>query len=279
MKFVVIYNSKSGSALPLTDLKKMFADAKLPVVAYVSIGKNIVRRLRPYCKKNITVAVIGGDGTISSIVSIIQGSGAILAPLPGGTLNHFTKDLGIAQDLPTAIANLAKAKSHSIDIGKINDKVFLNNSSIGIYPSSLQTRKVFENQLSKWPAAIVGGIRAFIQFQNYNVTINNTVYRTPFIFIGNNKYDLNNNLSRTNLAGGKLSVYIIKSDKRTAILKLIALSLISKPRSADELIEFFPEQFTIESKRRRMKIAIDGELCTVKTPIRYRSLARSLTII
>lgn len=62
-----------------------------------------------------------------------------------GTLNHFTKDLDIPQDVDEALARLRRLKPHTIDIASVNDMMFINNSSIGLYPASLRSRSMSQN--------------------------------------------------------------------------------------------------------------------------------------
>src|SRR5258705_7462459 len=76
----------------------------------------------------------GGDGTIHTVASVLAGTGVPLGILPLGTLNHFAKDLGIPQDLDSAVEIVAAAHSVDIDVGEVNGMIFINNSSIGVYP-------------------------------------------------------------------------------------------------------------------------------------------------
>jgi len=75
---------------------------------------------------------------------------AVLMPLPGGTLNHFTKDLGVPQSLPDAMEYFKAAKKVKIDTGQVCNKTFINNSSIGIYPDSLMDRNEHKKKYGKW---------------------------------------------------------------------------------------------------------------------------------
>ncbi|MBI3889681.1 sphingosine kinase [Candidatus Saccharibacteria bacterium] len=281
MNLTVVYNPKSGSALPKADLDMMFKKAGITVDTFLDITKNSSGdELTRLAQSGATIAAIGGDGTIASVAEHVVNTPGILAPLPGGTLNHFTKDAGIDQNLEQAIINLSSAQSRKVDVATVNDRVFLNNSSIGIYPSSLRTREQFEDKLGKWPAAVIGSIRAFLKYRLYTITINGEDHRTPFLFVGNNDYKITSTAERTHLDQGKLSVYAITSDKRRSIVKLLFAVITKRLAQQDEFMAFTTDTLTIHTKHAsRVNVSTDGEVDKLSTPLTYTSCAGVLTII
>jgi diacylglycerol kinase family enzyme len=87
------------------------------------------------------VAAGGGDGTINAVASVMVDSGVPFGVLPLGTLNHFAKDLGIPLDLGAAVRNLATGRPVKVDVGEVNGRIFLNNSSLGLYPDIVRDRE------------------------------------------------------------------------------------------------------------------------------------------
>jgi diacylglycerol kinase family enzyme len=279
MNVVVVYNPKSGNAQTKRQLSGLFKAANIVVDSYVTLDDSLSNNLLPLCRKNAVIATIGGDGTIATVAAIVSTTSATLAPLPGGTLNHFTKDAGINQDLALAIKDLRTAKKRAIDVAMVNGRLFLNNSSIGIYPTTLVTRKHFEDKLGKWPSAVISTIRAFVRFRIYTVKMKDTIYRTPFVFVGNNFYDIDNAAIRTKLNSKKLCVYIVKSDKRIAVLRILISSLLGRARDDNELICLTPQKLTIHVRKKRLRISTDGELAMIKTPISYEIKSGALAIL
>jgi diacylglycerol kinase family enzyme len=279
MNIVLVYNPRSGTSRSLASLRRTFAKHDITIAAAIDITKDFPDKLRPLIKKDTYVAAIGGDGTLSSVAAEVYGTEAIFIPLPGGTLNHFTKDIGIAQDLTTAIANLKSVKPHSVDVAFVNDKLFLNNSSIGIYPTSLRTRAEIEDRLGKWPSAIIGTIRALIKFKLYTVTMEGETFKTPFIFIGNNDYHLDNGGQRDSLSSGKLCAYAIRSPRRSTLITLFFYAIAKKLTKADEFIIHNDSSLTIETTRARVAVSADGEVLRLDAPLRYKSIAGGLTIL
>lgn len=270
MKVVIVYNPKSGSALQQDELRAYFENVAITVEKFIDITDNFEQSIQPYINQTkIVVVGYGGDGTLSSIVRQLRNTQTLFAPLPGGTLNHFTKDLGISQDLAEAIHSLTTAKTHSIDVAEVNDVIFINNSSIGIYPSSLAERSKIESRLGKWPAAVIAVVSALVTFRVYTVTINDIVYKTPFIFIGNNFYNIDSLMERKSLSEGLLSVYMVDSPKRRTLLKLLFYALIGRTTQAAEFKSATTNDITIEINRPKVRVSFDGEHKKLTTPLHY----------
>jgi diacylglycerol kinase family enzyme len=276
----VVYNKKSGSSLSKTELAKRFAANGIVVDTYITIGEGFEDVLKPCLKKDAIIIAIGGDGTISGTAGFVAGTEAVLAPLPGGTLNHFTKDLGIDQDIDKAIAHLPSAPRHDIDIARVNETYFINNSSIGLYPSSLQTRDRLEDRLVKWPSAVIGIIRAFVRYKTYTMTIGKTTFTTPFLFVGNNDYKIDQpGEGRTRLDQGVLSVCTIVAKNRWTILRLLPYALIGRLAEHDAFHVQTTESFTIQAKRSHLRVSHDGEHSKLEAPLTYEIKKKYLRIL
>ena len=226
--------------------------------------------------------MLGGDGTINSIINMIAGTQAVLAPLSGGTFNHFVGDAGIPQDLDEALKRLKNAKTRRIDAVMANDTYFVNNSLLGLYPYSLEVRGELEGKYGKWPAAIVGVTKSFVNFHTYHIDIDGTKYRTPFVFVGNNNFGLERLglPGRTKLDGGVMCVYIAKTHTRLGVAQLFLRALTGKLRDSEEFEELkITGKFTVTTKLRHLRVSHDGELSRMKTPIIYILKPKSLRIL
>jgi diacylglycerol kinase family enzyme len=281
MNIVLVYNPKSGSALTAPALRDLCRKHGITIDTLIPVTDDLNRRLASYKKKGATVVAIGGDGTISFVASLLAGSDAVLAPIPGGTLNHFTKDLGIPQDVDEALGRLATAKVQEVDVAQVNDMVFINNSSIGLYPSSLYLRNRFERYMGKWLAATVASIRALLRFRTYTVTIHDETFRTPFVFIGNNQYAFAGaeGFTRSSLTGGTLSVFIARTTSRWVLFKIALFALIGRAHVLDEFDERQTTAFRIESRRKRLNVSRDGEVSRLVTPLEYEINPKALRVL
>lgn len=281
MKITLVHNPRSGNARPLHKLRELFDAHNITISNIVPIKKGFEAKLKTPIENGEYIAVIGGDGTISTVAGLVASSNATLIPLPGGTLNHFTKDLGIDQDLETAIKNINTAKPRHIDIASVNGLFFINNSSIGMYPASLHARKRHEDTLGKWPAAIIGSLRALIRYRTYDVTINDQRLNTPFMFVGNNDYKLDTfgPAGRDTLTKGILSVYVLNSKTRWGLVKVFAHALTGKLNILNDFIAFKTTSFTITSRHMRLSVSRDGEVSHLTTPLTYKIKKAQLKIL
>lgn len=279
MNIVLVYNPKSGTAIPLEELRSKCDTHDITIDHALDITDGFPDSLRPHLKPGVLVAAIGGDGTLNSVAQELYTTDAVFVPLPGGTLNHFTKDAGVAQTLDEALAALATVSPRKVDVALVNDKLFLNNSSIGIYPTSLRVRESVETRLGKWPSAIVGVIQALVKFKLYTVTMEGETFRTPFIFIGNNDYHLDNGGQRSSLTSGKLCAYAIRSPRRSTLVTLLLYAILKKLREADEFVIHNDTELSIATKRPKVSVSADGEVLRLNAPLRYKCIAGGLTIL
>ncbi|MGD9589966.1 MAG: diacylglycerol kinase family protein [Pyrinomonadaceae bacterium] len=228
----------------------------------------------------------GGDGTISTVAKEVHRSGKILGVLPLGTLNNFAKDLGVPLGLEEAAGVVAANEVRSIDLAEVNGRVFLNNSSIGLYPQMVR-RRVRQQRLGrgKWYAAFWAWLRVFrySPFLKVHIKVGGKEFerKLPFVFVGNNEYemDLYNIGRRNRLDSGKLSVYFIHRDGRWGVTLLLMHTIAGRLRQWQDFEEVDTEEVTIETRRRRLFVAVDGEVERLPAPLVYRCLPKSLRVI
>jgi diacylglycerol kinase family enzyme len=279
MKVVLVYNTGSGGKFSLKDLQKAFSQADIEIIDSIKIENGFESALKKYIKQEEIIAAIGGDGTISALASLLKNTGATLMPLPGGTLNHFTKDLNIPQSLPDALAYFKTAKKIRIDTGQVGDMTFINNSSIGLYSDSLVDRDEHQKRYGKWPAVVISAFTTLFRFRTYHVELNGKTYRTPLIFIGNNRYEPNGlTFTRTRFDEGLLSVYMILGGSRWNLF-LAALHLALGRKNVSKKLKFFTTEHLTISTRHSIRVSRDGEHEQAPSPLKYTIQKSSLLIL
>jgi diacylglycerol kinase family enzyme len=284
---LVIYNPRSGNAHLLDDIKNAFAERGVTPEYLPVTSKHLQHRLNKAGRtRGAVVVAVGGDGTVNSVVAQLYGTSCALGIIPAGTLNHFAKELRIPLDLTQAIEVVLKGIHKQVDVGTVNKHVFVNNSSIGLYPRSLRTRDAYNSHIGKWPAAALGLVRAVINPRHYQVeiTIGGRVetHRTPFVFIGNNQYKRSQPDfgGRAALDTGKLAVYVIKASSPLAIIRMFAHALFTKKRSTEDFAVYLTNACTIRTRHHRhLQVACDGEVRRIATPLHYASAHKSLRVI
>jgi diacylglycerol kinase family enzyme len=287
----VILNAGSGSVLG-AETKQGLSDRFLErgVRARVHLagtGAEVELLAREAADGDAEVIVAaGGDGTISSVAKEVYRAGKVLGIIPLGTLNNLSKDLGIPQSVGEAVDTIKNRHIAEIDLAEVNGRIFLNNSSIGLYPRMVKHR-VEQQRLGygKWRAAFWAWLRIFriSPFLDVNIKVDNKEFRRklPFVFVGNNEYemDLYNIGRRPRLDAGKLSIYFIHSGGRWGVTILLFHTLTGRLRQWRDFEEVSSEEVTIGSRKKRLLVAFDGEVAVMETPLRYRSLAKALKVI
>ncbi|MEO8129906.1 MAG: diacylglycerol kinase family protein [Bryobacteraceae bacterium] len=228
----------------------------------------------------------GGDGTVSAVASSLPGSDAILGVLPMGTLNHFAKDLHIPFNLEEAVGVITRGKTTHCDIGEVNGRTFVNNSSLGLYPSM-----VFERDLqrrtgrSKWTAMFWASLTVLRRFQSVRVRLNiggeTRIRTTPFVFIGNNEYQIEglNVGSRGSVNSGLLSLYVAQPASRARVIWLSLIAIFGRLRTEKDFEVFSLQETWIETRHKRLRISLDGEIAKLRTPLHYRIHAGALRVL
>jgi diacylglycerol kinase family enzyme len=229
----------------------------------------------------------GGDGTISTAAAALAGTDITLGVLPFGTLNHFAKDLGIPLDLEESVQNIIENNVIAVDVGEVNGRVFINNSSLGLYPDIVRDRERQQTRLGrgKWRSFLWASLAVLRRFPFLTVRIEvdgtKRSYVTPLVFIGNNEYKMEGFEIgvRESLEGGVLSIYIVKRPGRSALVRLSLAALFGRLQQARDFEALTATEFVIETRHHRTLVATDGEVQQMKSPLHYRARPRSLRVI
>lgn len=230
----------------------------------------------------------GGDGTVSAVASSLAHTGVKLGVLPLGTLNHFAKDLGIPSEIEGAIELVATGAVRDIDLGEVNGRLFINNSSIGVYPRLVRHREEQRLHLGigKWPALLIAAFKVFRRFPDFRVEMVSegvkVSRRTPFVFVGNNEYaiDLFTIRNRKALDQGVLNVYTANRGGRYEMMRLFVRALTGRLDQGRDFTTFTLPGLVISTRRRRpATVALDGELVKISPPLVYKSRPGALRII
>src|SRR4051794_7176429 len=117
------------------------------------------RDIRPAAERAVSegtagLVAAGGDGTVNTLASVAVDADVPLGVLPQGTLNHFAKDLGIPTDLDQALEVVLAGHTRRVDVGEGSGRIFVNNSSLGVYPRIVRLRERYGARgPGKWLAA------------------------------------------------------------------------------------------------------------------------------
>jgi diacylglycerol kinase family enzyme len=182
---------------------------------------------------------------------------------------------------------IAAGRIGQVDVGTANDRVFVNNSSFGIYPSIVDVREALRRQgHRKWPAMAIATLRVLRRYRGVRVSLDidgrRRTWRTPFVFVGNNEYTIEGiGLgARARVDEGKLFVYVTPRLRARELPLLFAKALIGRARQSGEF-EIMPatEVWIHTSRSRHVQVAFDGEVSRLRTPLHYRTHPRALRVV
>ncbi|MFL6447132.1 MAG: diacylglycerol/lipid kinase family protein [Bryobacteraceae bacterium] len=237
------------------------------------------------------LAAAGGDGTVNAAASALLHRPTALGVIPTGTLNHLARDLKLPIDEEKAARALISGSAVSIDAATVNGRVFVNNSVLGFFPHYRGLREKLErhgfgsSKVGRFLAVLLGLTVALVRLPklsvSYTVNGRKRTLRTPFVLVGNNEHRMEGLAlgERATLNGGKLWVYVMRPHNRWQLLiRVIGVLLGRTPR--ESLFEIFSApHVTIECKRRRVGVGVDGEVVRLNTPLQYKSLPGALRVL
>ncbi len=232
------------------------------------------------------VVVGGGDGSVRAAASALAASEVPMGILPLGTLNHFARDLGLPLDVEMAVRVVASGRVGVVDVGEVNGHVFVNNSSLGIYPHLVAERDRYRRHgPARWVAAAFALCRVLWRLPRARVRVLAPGWeaqrRTTCLFIANNMYELDPFASarRARLDKGELCLCMPHREGRLALLRLALRAFLGRLEPNRDFALARLTSVDITAHRRRLRVALDGESLVLRTPLHYCIRPRALRVI
>ena len=293
MKASVLLNAAAGLRprqvqAEVVRVRELFATLEVEANVRLVAGPDLLAAARAAAASDTDVVVMaGGDGTVSAGAGGLAGTGKPMGVLPLGTLNHFARDLGIPTLLEDAVRTVAEGIVREVDVGEANDRVFVNNSSLGLYPAAVALRDAWMAQQSMWKWVAMGraALDTLRRFPVVRLTLRlpegSLNVTTPMVFIGNNRYEtkLFSLGQRPALDEGDLWVYLARDAGRFRFLRLALRALIGRLDDSRDFQGLCVKEMRVEDRRRVLKVAFDGEVGHVAPPLRYQIRPRALRVI
>lgn len=289
---IVILNAHAGTAAKSRNLQsritELFGAAGLNAEIISVAGKDMSAAAKQAVAENHeTIVAAGGDGTVNTVAAEVAGTEKILGVLPLGTLNHFAKDLRLPLDLEAAVRTIVERNIATVDVGEVNGRVFVNNSSLGIYPHIVHRRVVeqMRMRIGKRPAYIWATMHAFRRFPFLDLRIEvegKTLKReTPFLFVGNNEYEMAGFRigARPRLDAGKLGLYLTHRVGRWGLIRVALRALLGHLNQEKDFEAYLVDEAFVEARHHLILVATDGEVKWMESPLHYRSRPRDLRVI
>jgi diacylglycerol kinase family enzyme len=242
-------------------------------------------------RDNGAVVVAGGDGTINTVAQAVLPTGRPFGIVPQGTFNYSPRAHGIPLDTTAAAKALLTARLKPVQVGLVNERVFLVNASLGLYPELLQDREEFKREHGrKRSVAMLAGLRTLLrEHRSLLVEVEHEsgreVIQTPSIFIGNNPLQLEQvGLAQAeDVQRRKLAAVIVKPVGRFELIGLAVRGMLGQLGEAESVRDFAFRSMTVRplsgSARRGMKVAVDGEIFWSQPPLKFSVAPQSLLLM
>jgi diacylglycerol kinase family enzyme len=237
------------------------------------------------------VVAAGGDGTINTVAQAVLKSGRPFGVLPQGTFNYFSRTYGIPADIPEATRVTLNGTVQPVQVGLVNDRVFLVNASLGLYPQLLEDREAYNKQFGRsrlgavW-AGIMTILRGYsqlvIQLEHED---QGQVVRTLTLVVGNNVLQLAQlGISEASaLRQQQLVAITLRPVGTLAMLGLLLRGALGQLGEAENVRSFAFKRLTVRLwhpyGRRRLKVAMDGEVTWLRMPLVFEVAPTPLLLL
>lgn len=294
MKIRVIINSSAGTvrdlSVELLQEEITSAAVELGVKPEVLLAKpnELTKLAKEAASEGYDVVLaVGGDGTVCSVAEGLIGSDTALGVLPLGTFNLLGRDFDLPKEVAPALFISLRGERRSIDVGRVNDKHFLSYSSVGFYPSVVQERDQigFRNKRQKFLAMVLALFRVLKRMRWLSLWLKSDRMtlrrRTPLIVVGAAKFTFRGGLARRTSTQDekRLMVSIARAETPWRLI-LLGIKEVLRLRSHEEGLEtLHTSHLTIETKRKKLPVFIDGEVVDISSPLTYSILPGALYLM
>ncbi len=213
------------------------------------------------------LVLAGGDGSVSDSINMmkIKSIDLPVGILPTGTANDFAKCIGMPEEIGNACEQIINSYPQKIDLGKVNDRYFINILSFGLFTEvSQNTPTNLKNTMGKI-AYYLNGIKELPKFRKFKISIDGGDYKFDgeaiLVFVFNGRTAGNINISyKSSVDDGLLDVIVVKADLVNTTKSLINFLLKSHlEEENDGVVYFKSKKLDIKCDANWIKTDIDGE--------------------
>lgn len=273
---VLIANPKSGGGK--VEQFDIIAKAKALGVEVVLLtpGDDLEQLARDAVARGADcLGMAGGDGSQALVASVAVEHHLPFVCISAGTRNHFAMDLGIDRDDPsTGLIAFTEGLERRIDYARVNDTLFVNNVSMGVYATIVQEQSYRDAKVGTskelLPKLLGARNEPFdLQFQTPDGT---DVDGAFVILVSNNPYVLGPKLDvsqRRSLTTGTLGVFAVNARTGAEAATLMARASLGRMSRDPRVHEFTTERFVVTSRSGTAFAGIDGEALELPTPLTF----------
>jgi len=228
------------------------------------------------------IGMAGGDGSQALVATVAARHDVAHVCIPAGTRNHFALDLGLDRDdVVGALDAFTDGVERRIDLARVNDRVFVNNASLGVYAKVVQSEAYRDAKLGTWTDMLPDLLGPDAEEIDLEFTApDGTAYKdAPLVLVSNNPYELTH-LSgagtRERIDTGLLGIVAARV-RGADVSKLVALELIGQAGRYPGLLAWSAREFEVRSGG-PVEVGLDGESLVLDPPLHFASLPGALRV-
>jgi diacylglycerol kinase family enzyme len=229
------------------------------------------------------IGVAGGDGSQALVAAVAAEHDLPYVCIPAGTRNHFAADLGVDRaDMVGSLDAFACGIERRIDLARVNGRVFVNNTSLGVYAKVVQS-DTYRNAKEETIALMLPDLlppRARPFDLNFSTADGTQWHGAQVVLVSNNPYRPARpgaSETRGGLDAGVLGVLAVRLLQAPALVALMATETTGAPPRFPGLLEFTAPVFVVEAGA-PVDVAVDGEAGVLDPPLRFESLPSALRV-
>jgi diacylglycerol kinase family enzyme len=232
------------------------------------------------------IVVAGGDGTINAVAAACVEVNRPLGIVPAGTFNYIARNLGVPSEVSQAVSVIVNGRVRHVDIGEINGRIFLHNAGFGLYTRMLERREQDARRFGRSRmTAFLSGIRCLLSSHPlYAVELvadgRAVRHLTTTLFFGCNALQLDelSVAAADCLRQQKLAVLSLKLRSRWDVAVAACAGLLGRLDRVKTTEAFCASELRVRTRRRRLKVVMDGELVLLRPPLDVRFRPGALTV-
>jgi diacylglycerol kinase family enzyme len=236
------------------------------------------------------IVASGGDGTINCAAQAALAHDCPLGLIPQGTFNLFARQLGLPLEPAEATRRLLQAQPEAVQVGWINQRAFLVNASVGLYPKLLADREIVKQKLGRrrW-IAMLAALKSLLEWRSQllldaEIDGRLTRLRTTSVFVCNNRLQLERVGIQEDVVAqvgeGRLACLLVRATGVWEKLRMIAAALLGRLGDVREIDALAVRSLGVSARNaKRIKVATDGEVTWMQLPLRFTVAPRPLRVM
>ena len=254
------------------------------------IGEVAAACARQAATEGGVVVAAGSDGTINAVAHAVLGSGCTFGVLPMGTFNYFGRTHRIPEDIEGAARVLVEGEVRPVQVGVVNDRVFLVNASLGLYPQLLEDREAAKRAFGRSRLVALGSALKSLARNHRVLRLRlrteeaSGLLDTPTLFVGNNRLQLEQigMAKAACVEQGRLAAIALRPVSQLGMLRLALRGSLGILGDDANVVSFSARELTVSvasGKALRIKVATDGEVGWMRLPLRFGVAAQPLALL